>query len=112
MAEAAQQELQCFRHGAEVGAEVDGVGDRQQSHRGEEQRARVEVAQVRGDALIRSAPDAGTDLLDHGEHRKGEEHGPGKTETELRTGLAVGGNAAGIVVGGSGDQPRPEKAEW
>ena len=51
------------------------------------------------------------DLLRHGHQRVGERHQPQQGETHLCASLRVGGDPAGVVVGGAGDQPRPEDAE-
>ena len=45
------------------------------------------------------------DLLDRRHQRAGEQHDPAHRVAELRAGLRIGGDAAGIVVGGAGDQP-------
>src|SRR5262249_54013913 len=54
--------------------------------------------------------DPGTDLLDRRDQRVGEQHDPRDREAELRAGLAIGRDPAGVVVGRSRDEPRAEHA--
>ena len=92
-------------HRAEVGAEVDHVGDQQQHHHRTQQPWRVMLAQVLRDALASGRADPGADRLDRGEQRKAKEHRPGHAIAKLRADLAIGADPRGIVVGGAGNQP-------
>ena len=61
---AADQQAQRIGHRAEIGAEIDGVGDEQQRDQAMQQPGRVVAADIRGDAAAGAAADAGADLLD------------------------------------------------
>ena len=104
-------QLGRFAHGGQVGADIDGVGDEQQRHQARHQPARHHLAHVAGQAMAGDAPDQGADHLDRHHQRKGQQHGPEQVEAELRARLAVGGDAAGIVVGRAGDQARSQLVE-
>src|SRR6202020_2163055 len=54
------------------------------------------------------AAKAGTDHLDADHQRIGEQHGPQHAVAELRTGLRIGGDTARIIIGGAGDEARPQ----
>ena len=105
------EKLARVRHGAEVGADIDRVGDEQQRHDDLQQPVRIVPAEIAGDAMPRGAAEAGADLLDRHHQRIGQQHGPADAEAELRTGLAVGADAGRIVVRRAGDQPWPENAD-
>ena len=111
MAGATHQKLQRFTHGPEIGAEIDRISDRQKTDCGEQQRAWIEISQVRRDALTGRAADACADLLDTCQQRQSERHGPGETQTELRACLAVGRNSARIIIGCACDQPGAQEPE-
>ena len=108
---ASDEELARVRHGAEVGADIDRVGDEQQRHDDLQQPVRIVPAEIAGDAMPRGAAEAGADFLDRHHQRIGQQHRPADAETELRTGLAVGADAGRIVVRRAGDQPWPENAD-
>jgi len=107
----ADQELGGVRHGAEIGGDVDGVGDEQQRDDDIQKRCRIVPADIAGDAAPGDAADPRGNLLDRDHQRKCQQHGPADAVTELRAGLAVGADAGGIVVGGAGDQSRAEAFE-
>lgn len=100
----ADQQAQRCAHGAEVRAQVDNVRHDQQDDDGTQKPCRVVTPQVLGDALAGDAADAGADRLDHRHQREAEQHGPGEAIAELGAHLAVGGDTAGIIVGGAGDE--------
>ena len=75
------------------------------------QPARHHLAHVVGQPLAGDAADQGADHLDRHHQREGEQQGPEQVEAELGAALAVGGDAAWIVVGGAGDQARPQLLE-
>src|SRR5205814_9485444 len=89
--------------------DVDGVGDTQQRHHEIEQPRRIMPADVAGYAVAGDAADPRRNLLDRRHQWKGQQHGPADAVTELRTGLAVGADTRGIVVGRAGDQPGAER---
>ena len=62
-------------------------------------------------ALAGDPPDARADQLDGRHQRQCEHHGPQQCVTELRAGLGIRGDAAGIVVGSAGDQSRSQEPE-
>ena len=105
---AADQQAQRRAHGAEVGAEIDHIGDEQQEHDRAQEPRRVVTAEVVGDAVAGHAADPRADRLDHGHQRKAEQHGPGEAVAELGADLAVGGDAARIVVRRAGHQTRAQ----
>src|SRR4029079_2694951 len=61
-----------------------------------------------GDAVTAYAADPGGDRLDHGHQRKAEQHGPREPVAELGADLAIGRDAARIVVRSARHQSRPE----
>ena len=107
----ADQQLGGVRHRAEIGGDVDGVGDEQQRDDDIQQRRRIMPADIAGDAAPGDAADARGNFLDRRHQRKRQQHGPADAVTELRAGLAVGADAGGIVVGGAGDQAGAEAFE-
>src|ERR1700723_461124 len=56
-------------------------------------------------------PHACANLLDRRHQRKAEQHHPAHCIAELCPGLGISGDAAGVVVGGAGDQSRAKAAE-
>ena len=107
----ADQQLQRRGHCAEIGAEIDRIRNQQQSDDRVEQPARIMRANVAGNPLPGGAAHARADLLDRRHQREAEQHHPAHCVAELSPGLGVGGDAARIVVGGAGDQPRAKAAE-
>jgi hypothetical protein len=101
---AGQNELQRRAHRAEVGADVDHVGENEKADQRVERKRRVETAHIGGDALARHTPDLGADHLDRAHERIGEKEGPGEGEAEGRAGLRVGGDPARVVVRSAGYQ--------
>src|SRR5882762_5815839 len=69
------------------------------------------TAKVFSDAVTRHATNPRTDRLDHGHQRKAEQHGPSKPVAELGAHLAVGRDAARIVVRRPGHQARSQALE-
>lgn len=69
------------------------------------------TADVAGDAASGDATDLGRHLLDNEQQRKAEHEGPGQPVSELGPHLAVRADATGVVIGGAGDQPRPQPAQ-
>ena len=100
----------CTRvgHRGDVGGDVDRVGDDQQADQRHRQPARADPADVRREALPRDPADARRQHLDADHQRQRQEQRPDEREAELRAGLRIGRDAARIVVGRAGDQPRPE----
>ena len=89
--------LQRIRHRAEVGADIDRVGDEQQRHDDAAARSGSAGRDCRR-CRAGGAADAGADLLDRDHQGIGEQHCPADAEAELRAGLAVSADAGGIVV--------------
>ncbi len=103
---------QCRTHRCEVGAKIDDIGNEQEQHdRRPTPGADRLTTQVTGNAGAGDAADLGCDLLDHRHQREAQHHRPGKAVAELCTDLAVGGDAARIVVGRAGDQAGAEPAK-
>ncbi len=95
-------------HGRQIGADIDGVGDEQQRQQPVHDGQGHHLAHIVGQAPPGDPADQGADHLDGDHQREGQHHGPEQVEAELGPGLAVGGDAAGIVVGGAGDQARAQ----
>ena len=91
-------------HRRQIGADIDGVGEEQQADQGRDQPARQDLAEVGRQAMAGHAADAGADRLHRDHQRIGQDDGPQHVQAELGAGLRIGGDAAGIVVGRSGDQ--------
>ncbi len=108
---ATYKQLQSFAHGGDVGRDVDGVGYDEQRNDNQQNPARKQTADVRGETFTRDAADARADNLDADHQRKGDQRRPQHVQPELRPGLRVGGDAAWIVVRGAGDQARAEFAQ-
>ena len=99
-----------IRHRAKVGTDIDGVGDQQQQDEPVGQPRRIMAHQIAGDAVAGDPADAGADHLHRRHQGVGEDHRPAEAVAVLRAGLAVGGDAAGIVVGRAGDQAGADDA--
>jgi hypothetical protein len=108
---AADQQFRRVRHCAEIGPDIDRVGDEQQRHDQSQKPARIVPAQVSSDAVSGRAADARADVLDRDHQRIGEQHGPADAEAELCACLAIGADSGRIVIGSARDQARPEHVE-
>src|SRR6266513_5407874 len=91
-----------------AGGKVERVGEQQQGDDRVQHRPGKVLPHVRRQAVPRDPPDARADDLDADHQRRREQHRPEQAVTELRAGLRIRGDAARVVVGGAGDQPRPE----
>ncbi len=111
LAHPAHQELQRVAHGAQVGGDVDGVGEEQQPDDPVQEPGRVVVADVGGEPVPGDPPDARRDDLDADHERGREQHRPEQPVAVLRAGLRVRRDAARVVVRGAGDEARPEALE-
>src|ERR1019366_10130751 len=69
---------------------------------------RVVTPNVSGDTHPGHLPDPGADLLYTRHQRIGENHCPEHRESELRSYLRVSRDAAGVVVGSTGNNSRSE----
>ncbi len=108
MAIEAGDELRDFSHGGDVGGDVEGVGDQQQQHDALKHDRRERGLDVGGKSFPGDPADARAHGLDRGHQREGQRHRPQHVEAELSARLGVGGDAARIVVGHAGDEPRPD----
>ena len=97
-----------FAHGGDVGGDVEGIGDQQQQHDALKHDRRKRGLDVGGQPLAGDPADARAHGLDRRHQREGQRHRPQHVEAELRAGLGIGGDAAGVVVGDAGDQPRAD----
>ena len=86
----ADQHRQCIPHDAEIGGELDGIGDQQQTNGGIEQPGRIVAPDITGKTVPRRPPDPGADLLDHDHQRKDQRHQPAEPITKLRPRLGIG----------------------
>ena len=91
-------------HGSEIGSEVDRVGDDEQPDKGIEQPRRIMPTDISGEASTRHPAHLSADQLDRAHQRIGEQQRPAHAVAELRAGLGIGGDAAGVVVRSAGDQ--------
>jgi hypothetical protein len=66
---------------------------------------------VRESGRLQYPADLRTDKLDRRHQRIGQRHRPKHVEAELRAGLRIGGDAARIIVGGTGDEARTQLLE-
>jgi hypothetical protein len=106
----ADDQLERFGHRADVGGDVDGVGDDQHRHQRDGQPARAHLVDVGREPVTRGPADARREHLDADHERRRQQQRPDEGEAELRAGLRVGGDAARVVVGGAGDEAGPEAA--
>ena len=107
---AAQEHLHDGAHRAQVGAEIDDVGEEQERDRRPQERLGVVPPEVGGDTSSCDGTDLRRDVLDDGHERQAEQQAPRQAIAELSANLAVGADAAWIVVGRSGDEPGPSRA--
>jgi hypothetical protein len=102
----AAYQLRRLAHGGDVGGDIECVRDEQQRHDTVEHRGRECFLDIGGEALAGHAAELRAHRL-HGCHqREGERHGPQHVQPELRSGLRIGGDAAGVVSSGSFGVPR------
>ena len=87
------KELEGFAHGAQISADIDGVGDEEQNCDRIEQPCRSCFAQISSQTVARRPADPGADFLNGCHERKSEQHRPASGEAELRTCLTVGADA-------------------
>ena len=76
-----------------------------------DRRSRTMLAQIAGKTPPRGAANPGTYHLNRSHQRIGEQQRPGQGVAELRSGLRVGRDPAGIVIRGPGDQTGAQHAE-
>ena len=98
-------------HGADVGGDVDGVGNQQQQYKAVQQPRRVVATDVGRQPAASHAADARAHGLDADHERKSEKSGPEYRVSELSTNLRIGGNAARIVVRGARYEAGAERPE-
>jgi hypothetical protein len=98
MRRAADKEPQGLAHRAEIGAEIDDVGDEQERNDCAQQPGRIMAPDVAGNPMPGDAADPRADFLNRGHQRPGEQHYPSHVVAELRAGLRIGRDAARIVV--------------
>lgn len=96
------------RHAADVGADIDGVGNRDQRDDEIHHARPVMAADIAGQPVTGHAADTRTDLLHGCDQRKGEQRHPQHRWTEPRAGLGIGRDTARVVIGNAGDEPRAD----
>ena len=107
MVEAGGQ-MRHFHHGGEVCTEIEDVGRGQQCHQRKYHGLWVVLAQAGAYATAGGPAEAGAGEL-YGHHEwGGQDDCPEQPTAELRPGLGVGDDAAGVVVCGARHQPRPQ----
>ena len=104
----ADEQAQRRGHRAEVDGDVDGVGQEQQADHAVQQPGRVMFADVGREPVAGDTADARAHDLDADHQRQREPYRPEHAVAELRAGLRIGRYAARIVIGGTGNQARPE----
>ncbi len=111
MSRPADEQLQGIAHGRDVGSDIDRVRHQQKADDPVKQPARVVAIDIGSEPMPADAADSRADDLDR--HHQGirEDHRPQHAVAELRPGLGIGGDPAGIVIGGAGDQARPQVIE-
>ena len=100
--------MDCISHGAQIGTDVYGVGDKYQGDDPIEEPRRIMATKVSGDAMTRRPTYAGADLLDGRHQRERQKHRPADREAELCTRLAIGPDPRWVVVRGPRDQTGPQ----
>jgi hypothetical protein len=105
---AADDQPQRVAHRCDVGGDVERIGNEQKPHQGVQQRGRHRLAEIGRQSPPGDGADAGADHLNGDHERRGQEHRPAQRVAELGAALGIGGDAAGIVIGGAGNQARPE----
>src|SRR5262245_52364396 len=101
---AAEKKSHGLSHSSEISADVDDVCHKKQADEQVDGCRRVMFEDVPGEASAGGAADAGADLL-HGRHeRKGDDHGPAQRIAKLRARLRIGGDAARVVIGSTGNK--------
>ena len=108
---AARDQMRRRAHGGEVGTDVDRVGDKQERHQDPDDGPGEDARHVGGKPVPGDTADAGADRLHGDDQRQDQHHGPHQPDAELGTCLRMGGDAARIVVGRAGDDPRPQPLE-
>src|SRR5208282_925555 len=88
--------------------QVEGIGGHQQPDDQVQERPREGHLDIGGQPAAGNAAEARTDHLDCYHQRVGHHHGPQQTVAELRSGLRISGNAAGIIIGRAGNKTGPE----
>ena len=101
------EKSQRRRHGSEIGADIDDVGNEEQPDQRVNQQRRIMAAHIAGEALAGNAANLRADHLNCAHQRIGEQERPGQGVAELRASLRIGGYATGIVVRGAGDEAGP-----
>ena len=104
----AGDEFPDFPHGSDVGGNVERIGDQQQQYNALKHDRRKRGLDVGGESLPGNPADVRAHGLNRGHQREGQRHRPQHVEAELRARLGVGGDAAGVVVGHAGDEPRSD----
>ena len=108
---AADQQAERRAHRAQVRPKVDDVGDEKQQDNATQHPWGVMATEVLGDASPRDTADPRADRLDHRHEREAEQHGPGEPVAELGADLAVGCDAAWVVIRSAGHQAGSEALE-
>ena len=69
------------------------------------------AAEIMSNSMAGHAANPSGNRLNHGHQRKAEQHRPSKAVTKLSPDLAIGSDAARVVVGSAGNEPRPQVFE-
>ena len=104
MSRTAEQQPHRLAHGRNVRRNIDGVGDQQQTHQSVEDRQGEYGLDVGGQSLAGDVPQARAHHLNAHHQRIGEQYRPEHVVAELGAGLAVGRDAARVVIGSARDE--------
>ena len=102
-------QAKSLAHRCKIGCDIDGIGHEQRCYEQIESRRRQHPCDIIGKPVPRIPANAGTDDLNSRHERQGQEHRPEQREAKLCTCLRISGDAARVVVGGAGHEPRPER---
>ena len=102
------QKAQRGGHGAEIGADIDRVGDDEEPDQQIQQGRWVVAAHVSSKTPPRHPADLRADHLNRAHQRIGQKQRPTEAVAELRAGLGIGRDAARVIVRSAGDQAGPK----
>src|SRR5579859_3163004 len=104
----AEDKLRGGSHRGNVCAKIENIGYAQEKYQPISKGLGVVLAEIFGYANSGNSSKPPANFLYGGHEGKREQHSPEHSETKLGTDLGIGGDAAWIVIGRSGDQARPQ----
>ena len=106
----ADQHMDDFGHGTEIGTDLDRIGKPQQRDAALQQPVRVMQPDIAGEPVAGGPAEPPAHLLDRRRDRKEAKRDPAERKAELGSGLRVGSDRGRVVVGSPADQPRSQAA--